>query len=403
MGPNQSAILSGGFSPWQAPLAALFSGISAAAQPGGFANFGQGVQQGQQNFQQGQQQQQMMDLRRMQMEQAQEEMRRANQEETQRQATIERLRQLGSTTGSSTTPVNPVGGYGAATGGIQTASGTPQAAMFGDNPQVAAIFQGMLDAGDVKGALGLAAEYATQEPEAEKLTDDQREYQFAQSQGYEGSLLDFIMGQKKAGAPSTTVNNSISSGESPADAAQRKKLSEAEGERWSALQESGTVAAGLQQDFEALDQLINVVPSGPVEGRLAEAFPGFSSAGDAFQSIVVRVAPSLRTPGSGATSDVEYEGMLKSLPRLRNQPEANAAIAAMMKSKAALNAERAAVVTAYQNEEITAADARRALKELNDRSIMTPELKAALEGVGATDDGGWKEINGVRIRQKPNG
>jgi hypothetical protein len=166
MGPNQSAILSGGFSPWQAPLAALFSGISAAAQPGGFANFGQGVQQGQQNFQQGQQQQQMMDLRRMQMEQAQEEQRRANQEETQRQATIERLRQLGSTTGSSTTPVNPVGGYGAATGGIQTASGTPQAAMFGDNPQVAAIFQGMLDAGDVKGALGLAAEYATQTPEA---------------------------------------------------------------------------------------------------------------------------------------------------------------------------------------------------------------------------------------------
>jgi hypothetical protein len=160
---NQSAILSGGYSPWQAPLAALFSGISAAAQPGGFANFGQGVQQGQQNFQQGQQQQQMMDLRRMQMEQAQEEQRRANQEETQRQATIERLRQLGSTTGSSTTPVNPVGGYGAATGGIQTASGSPMAAIFQDNPQLAAIYNGMLDAGDVKGALGLATEFATPE------------------------------------------------------------------------------------------------------------------------------------------------------------------------------------------------------------------------------------------------
>jgi hypothetical protein len=157
MGPQQSAILSGGFSPWQAPLAALFSGISAAAQPGGFANFGQGVQQGQQNFQQGQQQQQMMDLRRMQMEQAQEEQRRANQEETQRQATIERLRQLGSTTGSSTTPVNPVGGYGAATGGIQTASGTPVAAMFQDNPQLAAIYGGFLDDGNVEGALDFLA------------------------------------------------------------------------------------------------------------------------------------------------------------------------------------------------------------------------------------------------------
>lgn len=154
---QQSAILSGGYSPWQAPLAALFSGISAAAQPGGWSNFGQGVQQGAQNFQQGQQQQQMMDLRRMQIEQAQEEMRRANQEETQRQATIERLRQLGSTAGSSTTPVNPVGGYGAATGGIQTASGSPIAAMFQDNPQAAAIYGGFLDTGDVDGALDFLA------------------------------------------------------------------------------------------------------------------------------------------------------------------------------------------------------------------------------------------------------
>jgi hypothetical protein len=93
----------------------------------------------------------------MQMEQAQEEMRRANQEETQRQATIERLRQLGSTAGSSTTPVNPVGGYGAATGGIQTASGTPIAAMFQDNPQLAAIYGGFLDTGDVDGALDFLA------------------------------------------------------------------------------------------------------------------------------------------------------------------------------------------------------------------------------------------------------
>jgi hypothetical protein len=99
--------------------------------------------------------------------------------------------------------------------------------------------------------------------------------------------------------------------------------------------------------------------------------------------------------------------MLKSLPRLRNQPEANRAIAAMMKSKAAINAERAAVVTAYQNEEITAADARRALKELNDRSIMTPELKAALDGVKTGEPegaGGWEEVPGmpgVKVKRVP--
>jgi hypothetical protein len=153
---GQSAILSGGYSPWQAPLAALFSGISAAGQPGGWSNFGQGVTQGQQNFQQGQAQQQMMQLRQQQMAQAEEEMRRANQEREQQEALITRLRSLGSPAAI------PAGGPG----GIQTASGTPTAAMFGGDQQQAAIYNGLLDAGDVKGALGLATDFATQQPAA---------------------------------------------------------------------------------------------------------------------------------------------------------------------------------------------------------------------------------------------
>jgi hypothetical protein len=145
--PGQSAILSGGYSPWQAPLAALFSGISAAGQPGGWSNFGMGVQQGAQNFQQGQQNQQMMDLRRMQIEQAEAETRRANQEREQEQARQASIRQsLARFTGSPTS-VQPVGNYGAATGGVQTASGpAPIAAMFGGDPQKAALFTEYADA-----------------------------------------------------------------------------------------------------------------------------------------------------------------------------------------------------------------------------------------------------------------
>lgn len=167
---NQSAILSGGYSPWQAPLAALFSGISAAAQPGGFANFGQGVQQGQQNFQQGQQQQQAMDLRRMQIEQAQEEARRANQEREQEQARLESIKQSLARFSGSPTPsaVRPVGNYGAATGGIQTASGAPDggqlAAMFGGDPQKAALFSQYAEV-DPEGAFQMLVERGFAEPE----------------------------------------------------------------------------------------------------------------------------------------------------------------------------------------------------------------------------------------------
>jgi hypothetical protein len=137
---------------WQQPLAALFGGLSAAGQPGGLANFGAGVNQTMQAQSQQAQQQQIAELRRMQIEQAQMEMNRANTEDAQRKATIERLRNLGGAGGA--TPVRPVGNYGAATGGA------PQPSMFGGNPQAAMIYGGMLDAGNVEGALKFAADFA---------------------------------------------------------------------------------------------------------------------------------------------------------------------------------------------------------------------------------------------------
>jgi hypothetical protein len=146
---------------WQQPLAALFGGLSAAGQPGGLANFGAGVNQTMQAQSQQAQQQQIAELRRMQIEQAQMEMNRANTEDAQRKATIERLRNLGGAGGA--TPVRPVGNYGAATGGA------PQPSMFGGNPQAAMIYGGMLDAGNVEGALKFAADFAKpDEPGAPK-------------------------------------------------------------------------------------------------------------------------------------------------------------------------------------------------------------------------------------------
>jgi hypothetical protein len=156
----------------------------------------------------------------------------------------------------------PVGGPG----GIQTASGAPTAAMFGGDPQLAAIYSGMLDARDVKGALGLATDYATREPKEPKAPEVEGGM-FWDGDSFERvpGWLEQQLQLKKAGAAVTNVTTNVG-GDNKADAKLREELSKKEGERWSALQESGTVAAGLQQDMEALDQLINVVPSGPVEG-----------------------------------------------------------------------------------------------------------------------------------------
>jgi len=210
-------------------------------------------------------------------------------------------------------------------------------------------------------------------------TNDMREYDFYSQQekaaGREPApFVDYQTSVKRAGA--TNINNTVGASEP----ALRKKLSEKEGESWSGYLDSANVSGSTLQDLGALDELLKVAPQGPVAGRLAEMFPGFSTAGDAAQSIMVRVAPTLRTPGSGSTSDVEYQGMLKSLPRLSNSPGGNAMISSVMRAKAQLNVERGQIVAAYQNGQMDDQIARQKLQELNSRSILSPELKAMLGG-----------------------
>ena len=218
-------------------------------------------------------------------------------------------------------------------------------------------------------------------------TSAMREYDAAVAQGYTGTLEDWILSQRKAGASNQTVKV-VGDGTIPPDEAElRKKLGGKEGESWSAMLDAGTASSGTMQDIQMLDQLIEIAPQGPLQGRMAEMFPGFDSSASAFNSVVKRIAPTLRAPGSGSTSDIEYDGMLKSIPQLSARPEANRAIAGMMRAKAQINIARASVIRSYQNGEISAVDARKALTEIDGRSIMTPELKALIDGT-APETGG---------------
>jgi hypothetical protein len=207
-----------------------------------------------------------------------------------------------------------------------------------------------------------------------------REYQFyAQQEQSAGrqplSFNEWDLQGKKAGATSVSVGGSPTV---PGDDALRKKLMEGEGTAWSNYLATGNTAAGMQQDMELLSEVIELAPQGPITGRIAQAFPGVSDAAGVFQSVVKRVAPSLRVEGSGSQSDIEYNGFLQSLPSLTNRPEANRAIATFLQSKAQINMDRAEVVRQYQNGEIDAPTARRSISEIDQRSIMTPEIQGLL-------------------------
>jgi hypothetical protein len=216
----------------------------------------------------------------------------------------------------------------------------------------------------------------------EKPTPDMQNFQFDKANGYEGSFHQWLE-DKRRKDPLVQVNT----GDTP-DAGEKKQREAAgakEGERWDAMEASGSVAGTQKQQLLVLDDLIKIAPQGPITGRLAEMFPGFTSAGAAFNSITKSIAPTLRTPGSGSTSDIEYEGMLNSLARLSNNPDANQLINDMMKAKADINIERADVVTAWRNEELTSKQARSKLSELNKRSIMTPKMRKMLDDVGGAE------------------
>jgi hypothetical protein len=155
----------------------------------------------------------------------------------------------------------------------------------------------------------------------------------------------------------------------------------------------------MVQDMDVIDELIQIAPQGPIQGRLAQMFPGVSNAGAAFQSVVMRVAPSLRVEGSGSTSDIEYNGFLQSMPSLVNRPEANAAIAGVLRAKAQINMDRAQVVRDYQNGTMSVDQARNKLSEIDSRSILTPGLKQMLTGLAP--DAGSAPAPGATLTYNP--
>lgn len=190
-------------------------------------------------------------------------------------------------------------------------------------------------------------------------------------QGFGGDALSLFKAEKEAG-PDTIVNMGSDEDEL------KKRLAQKEGDAMGTIIEAGPVAAALKQDLEVMAELGQFAPQGAIQGRLASMFPGFSTAGDAFESIAKRVAPSLRTPGAGSTSDIEYDGFLKGIPALRNTPGGNKIILETLQRKADINLERYNAIMDYQDGAIDQKELRARLRAANEASILSPEVKQML-------------------------
>jgi len=204
-------------------------------------------------------------------------------------------------------------------------------------------------------------------------------------------------GPKILSTGGTTTNVNIG-GDTNSDAKMREELDKKFGANLAKFLDAASVSSGTLQDFQVIDELLTMAPQGPVTGRLAQMFPGVSSAGTLLNSMVTRIAPTLRTEGSGATSDIEYEGFVRSLPALINKPDANRAIAEVFKQKSEINIKRGEIVTQYQNGEIDAKTMRNQLNAINRQSILSPQLKNMLGEIGGT-----RPIAGGNVSQNADG
>lgn len=160
------------------------------------------------------------------------------------------------------------------------------------------------------------------------LTDDQKEYGQAVEQGYQGTLEDWILAGRRAGATSVSLgdNNSGAFG---------KKGDELAATRLDAIVTAGQGAAQFMGDMQALAALGAQIDTGktaeimntlgPYAQALGVTIEGLGE-GQAYQAIVDRLAPQMRPAGSGATSDFDARQFLSSLPGLGKTPEGNTII-----------------------------------------------------------------------------
>jgi len=191
----------------------------------------------------------------------------------------------------------------------------------------------------------------------------------------------------KIGGGGVSVQNVVKPGQVDAEEELRKKLMQKKGEGFAKMLDAGSASASSLTDLNILQQLAPLAPSGPLTGRFSEAFPEFNDVASLRQSIVKRVAPTLRVEGSGATSDLEFNAMLNSLGSLRNTPEANQAIIAVMQEKAKYNMDRAAVIRAYETNKINLEQANNQLAALDGQSRIPAQVQLILDRYAVSGEG----------------
>jgi hypothetical protein len=159
----------------------------------------------------------------------------------------------------------------------------------------------------------------------------------------------------------------------------REKAGGLTAERFNDYVKSGDEARGMVADLDSLREIGSRVTTGKTAeikaalGPYAEALGvKIDQLGDlqAYNAITAKMAPRMRVPGSGATSDFEMRQYLEALPTLGKTPEGNEIIANTNQSLLLHRQKVAEIASRAMAEEITPRDAEKMIRELPDPMAM---------------------------------
>jgi hypothetical protein len=301
-------------------------------------------------------------------------------------------------TGGPPTPgTAPPPGGGPPTAG---AGGPPTAGTGGPqfSPQVRQAITAMA-AINPQAALQMVTQFVTR---GEQPTDQQRNYaayvrdQIARGQPV-ASFNEWGLEQRRAGATAITT---VERGERAFESEAGKRLATQYTEMVQAGRDARNYSAMLGILAEMAPQIGTGLSAqvrarlGPLAEALGVRVEGLGDT-QAFQAIVNQLAPRMRAPGSGATSDMEMRQYLLALPTLMNTPEGNQLIAGVNRAIAESQIQAADIASQALEGTITRQEAERRL-----RALPNP-LEAWLQTRRGTTGGGGGGGGGATRRYNP--
>ena len=220
-----------------------------------------------------------------------------------------------------------------------------------------------------------AAKWKMQYEGKPQTTDEVKEYQLYVTQEQAAgrppkTFFDYKTDLKKAGAAQNTVSI-----DQRGETEFAKAVGKHQAERFDKIVQGANDAQGMIANVQTLRDIGSRITTGKNAQITAALGPYAEMVGikidglddiQAYEAIISKMAPTMRVPGSGATSDFEMRTFLKALPQLGNTPAGNELISKTLDAMAQHKIVAGDIASRAMSGELTAREAEKQLRELPD-------------------------------------